>query len=395
MQLTQALRFSSDLPPGPGPKGEAASNQSSSVSAAAMTLSAPWRNVLRRPDRLTADHASIAFLVLLSALVVVTVGDYGITWDEEVHSYYGNLVLNYYTSGFHDTEALTWWNLYEYGAAFDALAALLYQVSPFDLYETRHLLNAVVGVVGVIGTWKLARTVAGSRTAFWAALFLALVPTYYGHMFNNPKDVPFAAGMVWATYYLPRLLPLLPPPSLSLALRFGLAVGLTAGVRVGGLMLMGYLGLAIAAVALWRATEAGSVNRFVVDCARGRARAWLPGLLVAYPVMLLAWPWAQQAPLANPFNALCEFSHHAYPWKTLFNGDYYCADQTPWSYLPVHILLKTPELFVLLTAAAFAWACWRVVHRQWWQDPTRVLGHCLVGFALMFPVVYAVLIRAM
>src|SRR5258708_20161759 len=200
--------------------------------------------------------------------------------------------------------------------------------------------------------------------------------------------------MVWATYYIARMLPLLPAPSLSLALRFGLAVGLTAGVRVGGLMLMGYLGLAIAAVALWRATEAGSVNRFVVDCARGLARAWLPGLLVAYPVMLLAWPWAQQAPLANPFTALYEFSHHAYPWKTLYNGDYYWADQTPWSYLPVHILLKTPELFVLLTAAAFAWACWRVVHRQWWQDPTRVLGHCLVGFALMFPVVYAVLIRA-
>src|SRR5262249_10587521 len=106
------------------------------------------------------------------------------------------------------------------------------------------------------------------------------------------------------------------------------------------------------------------------------------------------WPWAQLAPLANPFRALTEFSHHAYPWKTLYNGDYYWADQTPWSYLPVHILLKTPELFVVLAAAAFGWACWRVAHRGWWRDRTRGLGHCLVGFALLFPVVYAVAIRA-
>src|SRR5205814_9799893 len=167
--------LASDSPSGSGPMARVAGKPSYPLSASASTISAPWAGVSDRLSRLTADHASIAFLVLLSALVLTTVGDYGITWDEDVHSYYGNLVLNYYTSGFRDTEALTWWNLYEYGAAFDALAALLNLISPFGLYETRHLLNALVGIVGVIGTWKLARTVAGPRVAFWAALFLSLV----------------------------------------------------------------------------------------------------------------------------------------------------------------------------------------------------------------------------
>ena len=31
-------------------------------------------------------------------------------------------------------------------------------------------------------------------------------------MFNNPKDIPFAVGMVWALYYLVRLVPELPRP---------------------------------------------------------------------------------------------------------------------------------------------------------------------------------------
>ena len=93
-------------------------------------------------------------------------------------------------------------DFYNYGAVFDSIAAALNTVSPFGTYETRHLLNALVGVVGLIGTWKLGRVLGGPRAGFLAALFLALTPNYYGQMFNNPKDIPFAAGMIWALYYL-------------------------------------------------------------------------------------------------------------------------------------------------------------------------------------------------
>ena len=72
-------------------------------------------------------------------------------------------------------------------------AAFLNKVSPFGNYETRHLLNGLVGVVGIVGTWKLGRVLGGPRAGFLAALFLALTPNYYGQMFNNPKDIPFAA----------------------------------------------------------------------------------------------------------------------------------------------------------------------------------------------------------
>ena len=45
---------------------------------------------------------SVALLALAAALVLLTFGDYGVTWDEEVHVRYGNGVLDYIASGFTD-----------------------------------------------------------------------------------------------------------------------------------------------------------------------------------------------------------------------------------------------------------------------------------------------------
>ena len=155
--------------------------------------------------------ACILFGVVV-IIALLTFQDYGVTWDEDGHNWYGVFVLNYYVSGFSDLRALHWMDFINYGAVFDSTAAALNTVSPFGTYETRHLLNAMVGVVGLVGTWKLGRVLGGPRVGFLAALFLALIPNYYGQMFNNPKDIPFAAGGIWALYYLVLIIPSLPRP---------------------------------------------------------------------------------------------------------------------------------------------------------------------------------------
>jgi streptolysin S family bacteriocin protoxin len=52
-------------------------------------------------------------------------------------------------------------------------------------------------------------------------------------MFNNPKDIPFAVGIVWSTYYMVRIVPTLPRPPLRLLAKLGAAVGMAMGVRIG------------------------------------------------------------------------------------------------------------------------------------------------------------------
>src|SRR6185437_15524395 len=128
----------------------------------------------------------------------------------------------------------------------------------------------------------------------------------------------------------------------------GLAVGLTMGVRVGGLMLFGFVGLMLLLSAAWRGLDGRSWRRFIAEGWIGLWRVLVPTAIVAYPVMLFFWPWAQGAPLANPLAALAAFSHQIFPYPTLFAGVYIQAADLPWIYLPVHILIALPELVLLL-----------------------------------------------
>ncbi|HVM78961.1 MAG TPA: glycosyltransferase family 39 protein [Stellaceae bacterium] len=351
-----------------------------------------------RPTVLGFDASwdSLARLLFLAAtlLVIATFADYGITWDEDLHNLYGELILKYYTSGFTELHATTWPDLTNYGGAFDMSAALLNLVSPFDTYETRHLLNALVGILGVIGVWKLGRALAGPRAGFFAALFLLLTPNYYGQMFNNPKDIPFAAGMVWGLYYLVLLLPELPRPRWSLLLRLGIAIGLTIGVRVGGLLLIGYLCLLLGLAGFWRALEQRSLRALLGDAALSVARVLLPVFLVAYIVMLPFWPYAQLDPIRNPFIALANFSHEIYPWTTLFDGRYVPATDLPWSYLPVHVSLALPELVLTLLAASLPAAVLVARGRGWRLERASTLAYFAIAFAVVFPIGYAIAIKA-
>ena len=346
------------------------------------------------PSRNLWDRAAFALFLGALMLVIATFTDYGVTWDEDVHHWYGVFVLKYYLSGFTNLRALDWGDLYYYGAAFDTTAAAIAQISPFGTYETRHLLNGVVGVIGLIGVWKLGRALAGPRAGFVAALFLLLTPNYYGQMFNNPKDIPFAVGMTWATYYLVRIIPELPRPRWSLLVKLGLAAGLALGVRVGGLLLLGYLGLLLLLFVLWRGLETRRLGGFVAESWTCFWRVLLPVTLIAWPVMLLFWPWAQQSPVLDPLRAIAYFSHEIFPFRTLFAGQYVLASDLPWAYLPVHIALALPELLLVLLLAAPVTAVVMAGRRGWRFERDRALGLFIVGFGIVFPVAYAIAIKA-
>jgi Dolichyl-phosphate-mannose-protein mannosyltransferase len=345
-------------------------------------------------DRLSWDRATVVLIVLVAALVSCTFRDYGVTWDEDVHTWYGVFALDYYLSFFSDDRALRWLNLYNYGAAFDMVAAAFNELSPLGTYETRHLLNAAVGLFGFYGCWKLGRVLGGPRAGFLAALFLALTPNYYGQMFNNPKDVPFAVASVWAIYYMVRIIPRLPAPPLRLVVKLGIAIGLGLGVRVGGLLFLCYLGLLIGLFVAWRLAETRSLAIAFDAAWRSVCRVLAPAVLVAYPVMLLFWPWAQQHPVENPLRALAFFTHETFPFRTLFDGLYVPASDLPWSYLPTYIVLALPELVLLLLVAAPVLAVMLLRRVPAPALRTTVLRHFMVVFGIVFPVAYAIAVKA-
>jgi Dolichyl-phosphate-mannose-protein mannosyltransferase len=344
--------------------------------------------------RFSWDGTALCLLILLLALVVTTFHDYGVTWDEDVHNWYGVFVLDYYLSAFADTRAMHWLDLINYGAAFDTIAALINRISPFGTYETRHLLNGLTGLLGLVGVWKLGRFLAGPRAGLFAAALLVTIPNYYGQMYNNPKDIPFGVGCIWALYYLCRIVPSLPRPSLSLVVKLGIATGLALGVRVGGLLLVFYAVLVGIGFCLARGLETRQAYQVLVDGWTGSWRVLLPLIAVAYPVMLLFWPWAQQDPIEHPLSALATFSHEEFPFKTLFAGRYLPASDLPWEYLPTHIVLALPELTMLLAFAALPAACLCALRRPGWLDRDRALQLMLIATSILFPVAYAIAIKA-
>jgi hypothetical protein len=279
----------------------------------------------------------------------LTFRDYGLGWDDYTHAEYADLLLKMYGSGFRDTGALSFANLYMYGGGFDMAAALLHKVIPLELFETRRLLGAVVGLVGLAVTWRLSRRVGGPLAGLATLLLLVLCPTFYGHMFMNPKDAPFAVAMVILLLGLVRLAEEYPAPSPRTILIVGFGAGLSIGCRIlGGLALVyavvGFVPLLLAEARTQGLREAAHRFAHVVY-------VLLPGLVFGYLVMGLIWPWSIMEP-GHPFEALTYFSHFfEKPWKEMFDGALVSVPDMPWSYLPTLFALQLPEVLLALLIA--------------------------------------------
>ena len=345
------------------------------------------------------DRLTLALLALAVLLVILTYRAYGVTWDEDCQNWYGNLVLAYYLWLFgagpppHWELLFQYADMYNYGALFDLIAAIVNKLSPLGMFETRHLLNGLVGVIGLVGSWKLGRCLGGPRAGFLAALLLLLIPNYYGLMFNDPKDVPFAVGCIWATYYLVRVIPFLPHPPRRLVIKLGFAIGAAMAVRVGGLLLLCYLGLLISLFAFWQAIPARQFSTLIRVGLTSLWRVFLPVALIAYALMLVFWPWAQSDPIHHPLQALAVFSKEIFWAKVLFNGHLVAANNLPWEYLPVFIGLGLPELTLALLLAAPLVGAAGLIRPSNWQCE-RVLPLFILGFTIVFPVVYAITVKA-
>lgn len=327
-----------------------------------------------------SDAYDLAVLALLAALVILvfaTYKSYAISNDEPVQQHYGELIVAYYASGFADRALFHYDNLYLYGGLFDVLAVALQHVMPFaEPYHLRHVLCALIGIAGIAAAGATARLVTGTRAGAIAAFALAVCGPWYGSMFNHTKDVPFGAAMMGATYFLLRAARRLPDARRRDVICFGLLLGAALGMRVLGLLMVGYAAFAIL-LRMPRPHEAPIRDQlgFFAES----AIALTPAFLIGYAIMLAAWPWSALAPL-NPLRGLIDFGDFHYQIKTLLDGHVYNMGDVPRWYVPVYLMIKLPLTTLVGAAIALGYVT-RHAAREW------RLETALLVFIGMFPIV--------
>ncbi len=305
------------------------------------------------------DGLAVIVLALVGLIAALTFRDYGLGWDDYTHSQYGSLLVSLLSSGFADKRALSFVNLYMYGGGFDLLAALAAKILPFGLFETRRLVGAAIGIIGFFVTWRLGRRLGGPFAGLAALVLLATCPLYFGHMFINAKDGPFAVTSAIALLGIVRAFgeyPRATPATIALC---GIGVGLAVGSRVMGGFAVLDAALPLPLILAVR-TRADGLKTAFGECGLFLF-AFIPGAILAYLVMGLVWPWSVVAPL-NPFHAVDYFSNFfEKPWRELFGGQLILVPDMPRSYVPTLLALQLPGLLLGLgiggIAGAIACAC--------------------------------------
>lgn len=345
--------------------------------------------------------ASVVLFAVLLGVVLATFRSYGIAWDEPLRLAYGRYLIGQYTGSpidQEDVKAVETTNLYLYGGAFDILAtslsSLLAKLTVLDEVARWHLINGLVGLLGVLGCWLAARCLAGESAAFWAALLLAATPGYSGQMFINPKDIPLAVGYIWALAFLLVLIRGFPRLRPAALVGFTISSGLAMGVRAGGIFLLAYLLLALllnfSLSAPSPSAKPGDTRRRI--SVRGLFyRVILPfGLtaLAALGIMWAFWPWAAADPARRTLQALAAQGKFDWANTTLFRGRFISPEHLPWSYTFEYLLITLPEL-VLVVLAVGAVLGLGAVKRQRFSELVRSPGSqsfAFVGLAFLTPI---------
>ena len=324
----------------------------------------------------------------MAIIAALTFRDYGLGWDDYTHSQYGDLLLKLYGSGFTDTRALSFVNLYKYGGGFDLAAALAAKVLPFGLFETRRLVGALIGIVGLFVTWRLGRRLGGPvagwpRSFCWRrARFTTATCSSMRRMRPSPPRWRYccSASCARSTNIRGHAC----APSRSLGVGLGLAFGsrILAGDR-RALRARARCSLIVIAE-VQRAGGAKPARAALVQF------VWimLPALALGYLIMGLLWPWSVVSPL-NPLHAAEYFDKFfEKPWRRTIRGPADPVPDMPVSYLPHLFALKLPEIMLALGArralpASLVACCAAGVPLN------RRAGLLVVALAVLLPIVVA------
>lgn len=295
-------------------------------------------NLRARFKALNAPQRTMVVLIAaLFAIVLTTFNRYGFTFDEFKGVLRAKAVLDFlklsgktsHPSGIDVT----------HGAAPDLIALFLQKLIPPLSFNSRHLVFALFGVAGIYYVYRFGSKFIGEWVGVFAALFLAGTPMWFGYMFINAKDVPFATLLLASSYY--SLLVLTGhETSRGLWVNTGLAVGLLAATKLAGLAAL--LLIIVVYLACFVGLPSQNGVKIASDLGRRIASLALAGLLGCLLCFLLFWPQVYVLDVA-----------FREPGKSILS-----AHEDPY-YAARYFIVSTPVFLLVLAAAGTMCAIYR------------------------------------
>ena len=302
--------------------------------------------------------------VLLVVLPIIS-RDFGLTFDEKVHTMHGRMLLGYFegkndlgkVSPFTEEGKLKnippedrpdYTDLNFFGGTFDFICAWTYEHFPMGKeYEHRHIINALFGLIAMLFTGLMVKRIAGWRAGLIALLFIALSPRFVAHSMNNPKDVPLAAMMAMGLFFMVKFLQELPKPKIGTILLLALSIALAISIRVAAIILIPYLLL----FAFSKQVSGMFSKVFERSDWKIFFRVMITALatgVAGYLLTALFWPYDRTNPVTVPLHVLSEVSHlDIFNSYDLFDGKWWNREEIPWYYVPKWIIVGTP-LFIFI-----------------------------------------------
>lgn len=333
------------------------------------------------------------FVFAVGAMVVYPIisQDYGSTWDEKAHNDYAQLSYQYFSSFGKDTSALAEpksnadyvRQAYRfYGEQMNTIAAFIYNWFGTGIYETRHFVNSLYALVGLIFTALLALQLTNFRGGLIALLFMAFNPGWLGHGSNNPTDIPFAAAFGFAGYYLFRIMQQLPKPKFSYVFWLSFGIGLGIASRVAAFLLLAYVALVLGVYFLYR-----------LKLKDKQATKLIPAFLklfftifgISYFFGIITWPYGLSNPFKHPWLAFSKASENAFYTNNveLFEGvRMYMLHDAPWYYVLKFMGIGNP-IYLLVGLALSVILLPFLSKKYGWSNMAMLL------FMVVFPIAYA------
>ena len=256
------------------------------------------------------------------------------------------------------------------GAVLLGAEEFLKPVKTAESFAARHLVNALIAIVGLASAAAIGRLLFGGwRWAIVTAGVLAVIPSWTGDGMFNVKDIPVATGF---TMFTLALVLLISPDSISRRWMMLATVAMLAGGIALSLGTRPGIWMSFAASALIVLAISGAVDMRVLGATTGlrhlagRSATLAVGIGIGYALLLLVYPYAFAQPLEMLAQSAQSSADYQWSGSTLTAG-IPMPENPPWFYLPIWIGARLPVIVLVLAVVAlvaFAYKLGRVVRTR-------------------------------